>query len=302
MPPSPPAESRSTRRCSRAWPLPADEHDDKHGRGTVLVIGGSAATPGAVLLAGAPRCGSAPAACRSPPRRSVAPTVAVTMVEARVVPLDRLGAPAVIELVEQADAIVVGPGLDPGEGVDRLVATVLERADPAAIVVLDAAAIGSVVAHRDAIHARPGGVVITPNHQELELLAGAGADGDDRAASVALAHGVTVTSFGRVVAADGRVWSDPQEPCGLGTSGAGDVLAGAVAGLGARCHDGPQAACWATAAHRVASDRLAARGAPVGYLARELADELAPSLAVLGVSQQDGDRPRGERADLRSGR
>jgi NAD(P)H-hydrate repair Nnr-like enzyme with NAD(P)H-hydrate dehydratase domain len=90
------------------------------------------------------------------------------------------------------------------------------------------------------------------------------------------------------------VWSDPGEPCGLGTSGAGDVLAGAVGGLGARCHDGPQAACWATTAHRVASNRLAAQRAPMGYLARELADELAPSLAELGRVHHNGDRPREE--------
>src|SRR5829696_1215679 len=34
------------------WPLPLDEDGDKHVRGTVLVIGGSPVTPGAVILAG----------------------------------------------------------------------------------------------------------------------------------------------------------------------------------------------------------------------------------------------------------
>src|SRR4051812_5345643 len=34
----------------RAWPLPLDPDGDKHSRGSVLVIGGSARTAGAVLL------------------------------------------------------------------------------------------------------------------------------------------------------------------------------------------------------------------------------------------------------------
>lgn len=92
-------------------------------------------------------------------------------------------------------------------------------------------------------------------------------------------YGLTVASFGRVAAPDGRSWFDSVEVSGLGTSGAGDVLAGAAGGAAARCHDAVQAACWATLCHRVAASRLADGFAPVGYLARQLADEIAPALA-----------------------
>ena len=61
---------------------------------------------------------------------------------------------------------------------------------------------------------------------------------------------------------------------GLGTSGSGDVLAGAVIGLAARGASLAQAACWGTYAHATAGDRLAARIGRLGFLARELADEL----------------------------
>ena len=67
----------------------------------------------------------------------------------------------------------------------------------------------------------------------------------------------------------------------LGTSGAGDVLAGAAGGAGARCHDAVQAACWAALCHRVAATRLAETVVPIGYLARQVADEIAPALAEL---------------------
>ena len=40
-----------TRRALRAWPLPGpDAGGDKESRGRVLIVGGSAETPGAVIL------------------------------------------------------------------------------------------------------------------------------------------------------------------------------------------------------------------------------------------------------------
>jgi NAD(P)H-hydrate repair Nnr-like enzyme with NAD(P)H-hydrate dehydratase domain len=90
-----------------------------------------------------------------------------------------------------------------------------------------------------------------------------------------------VISFGTVATADGRCWCDPTDVQGLGTSGSGDVLAGTVGGLAARCGDATQAACWAAVAHRGAGARLADRLAPVGYLARELADELVPTMQAI---------------------
>jgi hydroxyethylthiazole kinase-like uncharacterized protein yjeF len=256
------------------WPLPDHDHGDKFERGSTLVIGGTAETPGAALLAGtaALRVGAGRLQIATDP--SAASAVAVAMPEARVVSL-HAGSATVLDLVEQADAIAVGPGFAEGDDVVRLVTAVVERAASDAVVVLDAAAIAAVADHREAAMERGGRVVITPNRQELAALAAVGDGGDHHAAAVAAAFGVTVACFGYVAAPDGRLWRDPIEPCGLGTSGAGDVLAGAVAGLGARCHDGPQAACWATILHRVASNRLATLRAPLGYLARELADELA---------------------------
>ncbi|PZS15751.1 MAG: hypothetical protein DLM57_12035 [Pseudonocardiales bacterium] len=54
---------------------------------------------------------------------------------------------------------------------------------------------------------------------------------------------------------------------GLGTSGSGDVLAGAVAGLLARGTDPVRAACWGTYLDAAAGDRLAARVGRLGFLA-----------------------------------
>jgi ADP-dependent NAD(P)H-hydrate dehydratase len=75
----------------------------------------------------------------------------------------------------------------------------------------------------------------------------------------------------------------------LGTSGSGDVLAGAgagagaIAGLLARGAEPAQAAVWATHLHAAAGDRLASRVGPLGFLARELVGELPAILAELNT-------------------
>jgi len=73
---------------------------------------------------------------------------------------------------------------------------------------------------------------------------------------------------------DGEQFSVPKGNPGLATSGSGDVLAGAVAGVAARTADTLAAGVWGLALHGAAGDRLAARIGGVGFLARELLDEL----------------------------
>jgi NAD(P)H-hydrate repair Nnr-like enzyme with NAD(P)H-hydrate dehydratase domain len=80
---------------------------------------------------------------------------------------------------------------------------------------------------------------------------------------------------------DGRVFADAAGNVGLGTSGSGDALAGAVGGLAARGADPLQATVFGIHVHAVAGDRLAERIAPLGYLARELSDEFPAILESL---------------------
>jgi NAD(P)H-hydrate repair Nnr-like enzyme with NAD(P)H-hydrate dehydratase domain len=86
-----------------------------------------------------------------------------------------------------------------------------------------------------------------------------------------------------IAAPDGRCWWTSTGSGGLGTSGSGDVLAGAVAGLLARGADLDQATCWGTHLHGAAGDRLAARVGPLGYLARELVEQLPLALVELSA-------------------
>jgi ADP-dependent NAD(P)H-hydrate dehydratase len=61
---------------------------------------------------------------------------------------------------------------------------------------------------------------------------------------------------------------------GLATSGSGDVLAGIVGGLCARGADPLTAALWGVYLHGEAGRRLAKKIGRIGFLARELLDEV----------------------------
>ena len=81
---------------------------------------------------------------------------------------------------------------------------------------------------------------------------------------------------------------------GLATSGSGDVLAGIIAGLAARGADLAQAASWGVVMHARAGERLAERLGKLGYLARELCDEVPALLEqAAGDSADAPTRPSG---------
>ncbi|TBR13686.1 MAG: hypothetical protein EPO46_02250, partial [Lysobacter sp.] len=80
---------------------------------------------------------------------------------------------------------------------------------------------------------------------------------------------------------------------GLATSGSGDTLAGIIGGLAARGAMPFQAAAWGVHLHAAAGDVLAARqGGPLGFLARELLDEVPRVMNALTPRQQQRERPR----------
>ncbi|MET0461345.1 MAG: NAD(P)H-hydrate dehydratase, partial [Ilumatobacteraceae bacterium] len=126
MPPLPRAEQPLDVDVLRSWPLPADDQHDKRRRGTVLVIGGSDRTPGAVLLAGIAALRSGAGRLQIATAPEVAAAVAVAVPEALVTSIDDDRRPTLADLVAAADSVVVGPGLTDREQTDRLVALVLE--------------------------------------------------------------------------------------------------------------------------------------------------------------------------------
>jgi ADP-dependent NAD(P)H-hydrate dehydratase len=277
----------------RSWPIPLDADDDKNGRGTVLVIGGSARTPGAVELAGVAALRSGAGKLQLATVTSVAAALSIAVPEALVESLPE-SADGAIEAdqdlgrledrVRQADAILFGPGLEDLERSARLLRWVVERVGDAVLVIdaLGLACFAALSANQRA--GRCNRVVLTPNRVEavhlVPELTESSAD-HERAVAVARAFGAVTTTHGHIASPDGRCWHDEAGDVGLATSGSGDVLAGLVAGVAARCGDPAQAACWGTHLHAAAGRRLGEHLAPVGYLAREIADAVPYVLADL---------------------
>src|SRR5918998_897901 len=102
----------------RDWPLPVPG-GGKDSRGTVLVVGGSRFTPGAVLLAGIAALRAGAGVLQLAVAESTAAVLSIQVPEALVVGLPETPAGAVAgesdgqlsELVAEADVVTVGPGL-----------------------------------------------------------------------------------------------------------------------------------------------------------------------------------------------
>lgn len=266
-----------TPRLLREWPLDVPEDGaGKHARGTVHVVGGDRSTPGAVLLAGlaALRVGAGRLQVTTVPDTSVA--LGVALPEAMVTGVDDLRTAD----VDGCEAVVLGPGVLDKDAAREVLAALLLEVTGA--VVLDAVALPALAGSPDLLAPVATRAVLTPNPGELAaLLDGEDLDGSSAALHVAERYAAVVATQGLVAAPDGRLWEDGTGTIGLGTSGSGDVLAGAVAGLLARGADPCQAAVWGQYLHASAGERLGAGHARIGYLARELLDELPGALAAL---------------------
>ena len=271
----------------REWGLP-EPGGSKHSRGHVIVVGGSRSTPGALLLAGlaALRVGTGVLVLAAP--EPVAIPLAVAVPESAVIAFDEsVGVnDALADAINDADAVLLGPGIDDAQVADRLLRGLLALDLSDRGVVLDAFALGVLAESRDLAAKLPDTIVLSPNRREAARLLGRDENALDEnagnvSAELARRWAAVVTYQSAIADPGGTVRSVETGHAGLGTSGSGDVLAGAIAGLLARGASADQAATWATYLHAVAGDRLAPTVGRLGFLARELLNELPAALTEL---------------------
>ena len=274
----------------RDWALPVPT-GGKEARGTVLVVGGSRFTPGAVLLAGVAALRAGAGVLQLAAAESTAASLSIQVPEALVIGLPETGDGAVRGdpgdllrgLVAEADVVAVGPGLTDIEATGELLRLVLDAAGRQTALVLDAYALGALSHDPDLLVGSGRKVVLTPNLTEAKHLLhrDPGDDLDAEAVELAGRYDAVVSLYGHVATPDGRAWREESGDAGLGTSGSGDVRSGLLAGLLSRGADPAQAACWAAFAHAVSGQRLVPRYGRIGFLARELLDEIPYTLATV---------------------
>ena len=256
--------------------LPAGAH--KGERGHLGIVGGSAGTPGAAVLAGATalRGGAGLVTVVSGDPEVQAQLIAL---RPELMVTRRDGVP-----VPGAGGLVVGPGLTRAE--DRVGLAELYRGDrrPA---VWDASALAEIAG------AEVGGArVLTPHPAEAARLLtarsgrawnSAEVQGDRIAAAraIAVATGAVVVlkGEGSVVAGVGRIAINVSGGPALASAGTGDCLAGLIGALLVRGMDAWEAACAGVYVHGVAGEWLASEGRSA--VALELADAIGRVLAAL---------------------
>lgn len=275
------------------WSLPPITDDsDKEARGRVLVLAGGPQVAGATLLTAiaAMRAGAGKLQVGAP--RSLAPALALALPEARVQPLSETAAgdlspeaaDELREAVERSDCVVLGPGTLDEQAAGELALRLAEIGGPPLVV--DAAAMVGMAAEPARCAASAGRLVLTPHAGELAALTGLEkaevlADPATAGRRVAAVFQAVVAVKGAetlIVTPQGRAWRHGAGVVGLGASGSGDVLAGLIAGLIARGATPAQGAVWGVHVHGRAGARLTERIGRLGFLARELLDEIAPVL------------------------
>lgn len=281
-------------------PLPRlDAEGDKNARGRILVVGGSARVPGAVLLAGVAALRAGAGKLQMATIASAAVPLGIAVPESLVIALDasRTGeiagtraARALREFASATDAVLIGPGMLSERAAHVVIASVVRHLGESATLVLDAAAIAALRTDDSLLAPLGGRAVVTPHAGEMATLLDVDIEEvESSPAAFALAASAKFDSVvalkgaeSWIASPDGQLFHYEGGSIGLATSGSGDTLAGIVAGLCARGASALTACSWAVFLHGAAGARLAKRVAPVGFLARELLDELPPLLRALG--------------------
>jgi ADP-dependent NAD(P)H-hydrate dehydratase len=278
----------------RGWPLPEpDGARGKDGRGAVFVVGGCREVPGAVVLASlaALRAGVGRLQVATP--HAVSAAIGVAVPESRVVGLRQrpggeihaAGCRRLRADFERHDAVLIGPGMGPdGAAAARALLRAWIDGSAGGALVLDAGGLAALGGRRKRPdrRVRRGPIIVTPHADEMARLwkvdpAEVRAHPIEVASAAAFKLDVVVVLKGEIThiaTPAGRIFVNHAGTSGLGTSGSGDVLAGIIAGLCARGAAPEQAAAWAVFVHAKAGEQLSRKIAPLGFIARELLDEI----------------------------
>lgn len=267
----------------------SDSHKGDHGR--ALVVGGSLGMAGAPSLAGLAclRSGAGLVSVATP--GCVQPTVAgfcpAYMTHGLADDGERLveaARPALADLLGEADAAAIGPGLGRSDAITRLVWAAMSIDTP---MVVDADGLNALAETRrdGSPPASVGPRVLTPHAGEFARLSGSPLsdphdDGQrrERAADLARSFGgstIVVLKGARTVITDGERYAvNTTGNPGMATGGAGDVLTGVVTALLCGGLEPFDAARLGAHAHGLAGDLAAAKLGEVALIASDLFDWL----------------------------
>lgn len=283
----------SRKRVSALLP-PRDRFGHKGTFGRVLVVGGSVGMAGAVCLAAeaALRAGAGLVHVAVP--APIYGVVEGAVIEALVHPLPAQegmfspeAAGEIIRLLEGVDVVLLGPGLGRGPGPAEVVRAVITTGHPR--VVADADALYALARDAKLLTRGHGELILTPHPGEFARLVGKevqevviGKIEEARAAAREWHAVVALKGPPTAIASPtGEVFLSITGNTALAHGGAGDVLAGIIAGLWAGGAEALAAACAGAYLHGLAADLLAEGGAERALLPGDLFRVLPQAIAGL---------------------
>ncbi len=272
----------------------ADGHKGDFGR--VLLVAGSTGMTGAAALAAESSlrsgCGLAKLACP----RTTQPVLAQKLTEVMTHPLPdvaKKGALAlrslgeVRRLMEEYDALVLGPGIGQHHETSELIRRLIGGLQKPAIV--DADGLNALAGHTEVLRGCAAPLVLTPHPGEFKRLAGVDAPEDihERAQLVrkfAAEHDVVLVLKGSptlVAGPDGDCWLNPTGNDGMATGGSGDVLSGIIGSFLAQDMRPVDAAVCGVYVHGLAGDLAAEMLTPRAMIAGDMIEYLPQVFEVL---------------------
>ena len=218
-----------------------DAHKGDCGR--VFIISGSPGLTGAACLAGnaAMRMGAGLVTVGTP--RSLNPVLEVKLTEVMTLPLEETESgtlspaaiEAILERVEGASAVALGPGISTHHETGTLVRKLLGQIDRPLVV--DADGLNNIAGRLDLLRGRQ--AVITPHPGEMSRLIGKSisritANRLEIAGETAAEYGIYVVLKGAptvIACPDGPVYINTTGNAGMASGGTGDVLTGLIVSL-----------------------------------------------------------------------
>jgi ADP-dependent NAD(P)H-hydrate dehydratase / NAD(P)H-hydrate epimerase len=260
----------------------------KNANGHVLVLAGSPSKSGAAVLAAqsALRAGAGLVTLATP--KAAHTIVKRQLIEAMSVPLPsddegRLEMAALTELEKATkgkQVIVMGPGLEPHDGLSEFLSKYIEMADLP--VVLDASGLTAFGNSIVQLGARLQNMILTPHPGEMAGLIGSTAkevqknrievarDFSAKTSAIVVLKGANTV----IALPNGEVWINPTGNPAMATAGTGDVLAGIIGSYIAQGLSLEHAAIAGVFHHGLAGDRAANHIGPKGIIASDLISEL----------------------------
>jgi hydroxyethylthiazole kinase-like uncharacterized protein yjeF len=279
---------------ARHFPVrPREAHKGSYGH--LLLVAGSVGKTGAAALAARAAMRAGAGLVTVVTALSAQPVVASLIVEAMSEPAPETQAGSLalkarerlVELLEQRDALAVGPGLGLDEDTQALArALVFEGRRPCAV---DADALTALVGHLERLRSAPAPRCLTPHPGEMARLLGVSvADVQrDRIQTVrefASRWGVHVVLKGAtsvIGTPSGVVLLNPTGNPGMASGGTGDVLTGVLGAFLARGLEATDALACAVYLHGLAGDIAAARHGQESLIASDVVEALPSAFAAL---------------------